>query len=49
MTYLALSANFKVEIVSSVKSINELTAAIKVVLVLPPNESYNILVTLESL
>lgn len=39
MTCLALSANFNVDIVSSTHSSKGLTAAIKVVLVLPPKES----------
>ena len=49
MICLALSANFKVDIVSSQHSCSELMAAINVVLVLPPSESYNILVIFESL
>jgi hypothetical protein len=47
--YLALSANLSVEIVSSILSIIGDAAAIKVVLVLPPSESYNNLVIFESL
>jgi len=49
MTCLALSANFNVEMVSSMLSITGEAAAIKVVLVLPPRESYNSLVIFESL
>jgi hypothetical protein len=37
--YLALSANFRVEIVSAEQSCLAFTAAIKVVRVLPPSES----------
>lgn len=47
--YLALSANFNVDIVSSEHSKSELTAAINVVFVFPPKESYKSLVILESL
>ena len=45
----ALSANFNVDIVSSIKSIVGETLAIRQVLVFPPRESYNSLVNLDSL
>lgn len=47
--YFARSANFRVDIVSWTLSLNEFTAAIKVVLVFPPKESYKSLVIFESL
>jgi len=49
MIYFALSANLSVEIVSSMLSMTGETAAIRVVFVLPPNESCNSLVIFESL
>ena len=49
MIFLARSANLSVEIVSSEWSINGLTAAIRVVLVLPPRLSYRRRVIFESL
>ena len=49
MTYLALSANLRVEIVSSIFSKWGDTVAIKTVRVLPPKESYKNLVKYESL
>lgn len=49
MIYFALSANLRVEMVSSILSIIGDTAAINVVFVFPPSESYNNLVIFESL
>ena len=49
MICLALSANLRVEIVSLMWLLMELTAAIKVVFVLPPSESCKSLVILDSL
>jgi hypothetical protein len=46
MICLARSANFRVEIVSAAYGSIALTAAIKVVLVLPPSESYSSRVSL---
>jgi hypothetical protein len=49
MTHFARSANFRVDMVSSMDSINGETVAIKYVWVFPPIESCSNLVSLDSL
>ena len=48
LIFLALLPNFKVDIVSSSLNLAGLQVIISAVLELPPNDSYKILVSLES-